>query len=148
MIVVDDDLRARLVGLEFPVGSFEVPGYEDWIARVCVGAPPSADGLLHPGSVLWGALRGSGFDLDRIIGLCGASWDDGVLFGETSVEQLRPMCAGVRYAVRGRFLDVERRAGRQIAEFDLVTYEMRIELEDVLVGRCTNAFVIPRRSAA
>jgi hypothetical protein len=140
-----DALRDRLVGLEFPVGSLLVRAYEDWIARDCVGASPSTDGLLHPSWTLLGALRGSGYDLEQIIRLCDASWDDGVLFGETQVEQVQPLRADIGYSVRGAFLDVERRSGRQIAAFDLVTYEICIELDDDLVARCVNSFVIPRK---
>lgn len=141
-------LRDRLVGMEFPTGTLRVPAYEDWIARDTIGASPSTDGLLHPGWTLFGALRSAGFDLERIIELCDASWDDGVLFGETTVEQLQPLRIGVEYAVGGTFLDVQRRKGRQIAEFDLMTYEIRITLDDETVTRCVNSFVIPRRRTA
>lgn len=143
-----EGLRGRLVGLEFPVGSLLVPAYEDWIARDCVGAPPATDGLLHPSWTLLGALRGSGYDLEDIIRLCDASWDDGVMFGETRVEQVQPLRADVEYSVRGTFLDVERRSGRKIAAFDLVTYEICIELDGDLVAQCVNSFVIPRRGSS
>jgi hypothetical protein len=143
-----DELRDRLVGLEFPTGTLLVPGYEDWIARDCIGAPPSTDGLLHPSWTLVGALRASGFDLDQIIALCGASWDDGVMFGEAEVEQVQPLRADVEYAVHGSFLDVQRRTGRTIAVFDLMTYEIGFELDGEIVCRCVNSFVIPRRRAA
>nr|MCW2728154.1 hypothetical protein [Aeromicrobium sp.] len=141
-------LRERLAGLEFPTGSLMVPAYEDWIARDTIGAPPGEDGLLHPGWTLFGALRAAGFDLERIIQLCGASWDDGVVFGETSIEQVQPLRVGVEYEVNGSFLDVQRRTGRQIAEFDVVTYEVRIEHDGETVTRCVNSFVIPRRRTA
>ena len=133
--------------MEFPHGSLVVEPYEDWLARDAIGADQTDGDLLHPSWILIGALRGAGFDLGEIIALCGATWDDGILFGEARVEQIEPLRRSPEYAIAGSFLDVERRTGRRVPEFDLVTYEMRIEHEKRVVGRCVNRFVIPRRSS-
>ena len=138
-------MRPDLVGLQFPVGALRIDPYEDWLARDCIGAPAATDDLVHPGWTLFGALRGAGYDLESIIQLCGASWDDGVLFGETVVEQIEPLRHSVDYVVRGSFVEVQHRTGRKIAECDLVSYELLIEHDDQLAVRCRNSFVVPRR---
>lgn len=142
------DWHARLVGTEFPPGALRVEPYEDWLARDAIGADQSEDGLLHPSWILNGALRGAGYGLGDIIELCGASWADGVLFGEARVEQIEPLRSSTDYTVVGCILDVQRRTGRRVPAFDLVTYEMRIEHGGSPVGRCVNTFVIPREVGA
>ena len=138
-------LRETLLARPFPEGSLTVEPYEDWLARDAIGSRQDGDGLLHPGWMLIGALRGAGFGLDEIIELCGVSWDDGVMFGETTVEQIEPLRAGQHYVVNGNFLDVQHRVGRTVGAFDLMTYEITVEYEARVVARCVNSFVIPRR---
>jgi hypothetical protein len=142
------DWHARLVGTELPPGTLRVEPYEDWLARDALGADPAEGDMLHPSWILNGALRGAGYDLAGLIELFGASWGDGVLFGEARVEQVEPLRSSVDYTVAGTVLDVDRRNGRRIRCFDVVTYEMRIERDGRVCARVRNRFVVPRHVAA
>ena len=115
------------------------------MARDAIGSRQDGDGLIHPGWTLIGALRGAGPGPDDIIGLCGVSWDDRVMFGETTVEQIEPLRARQHYVVNGRFLDVRHRVGRTVETFDLMTCAMTVEYEARVAARRVNSFVIPRR---
>ncbi|MCW2841094.1 MAG: hypothetical protein JWR55_2577 [Aeromicrobium sp.] len=141
------DWHARLVGTELPPGTLRVEPYEDRLARDALGGDRAEGDLLHPSWILNGALRGAGHDVAGLIELFGASWDDGVLFGEARIEQVEPLRASVDYAITGTVLDVERRNGRRVRCFDVVTYEMRVERDDRVFARVRNRIVIPRQVA-
>ncbi|MGV9870803.1 hypothetical protein [Rhodococcus koreensis] len=140
-----EQLKSDLLAYRFPPGSLRVLPYEDWLARDCIGAFPAEDGLLHPAWTLIGTFRGMGVDLSELFTLVGAADEDGVMFGETEIDQFGTLEIGRNYVVSGRFVDVERRSGRKIGTFDLVTFEVTIDNAGTVITRCRNSLVVPRR---
>jgi hypothetical protein len=124
------DLQARLVGHAFPGGTFVVEGYERWLSHDAMQAPPLPDGVLHPAWIVLGALRGMGVTIEELIALAGATPEDGVVFGETDLEQHAPLVGDRPYAVRGGVTGVTRREGRRVGAFDVLQIELTIEEPD------------------
>jgi hypothetical protein len=120
------DLEERLVGHAFPGGTFVVEDYERWLSHDAMQAPPLPDGVLHPAWIVLGALRGMGITLDDLIELCGATPEEGVVFGETDYEQHALLHSGTEYTVRGGVTSVTRREGRRVGPFDVVVIELTI----------------------
>jgi uncharacterized protein (TIGR03084 family) len=143
-----EQLRHDLTGYEFPDGALVVEGYEDWIARDCIGSPPAGDEFVHPGWLLFGAFRGMGLTLTELFHLVDAAEEDGVMFGETEIEQIAPLRRDTAYVVHGRITGITRRTGAKVGVFDLVSYELEIACDGEPSARCRNSLVVPRRSAA
>jgi hypothetical protein len=107
-------------------------------------APSLDPPLLHPVWAMLGALRGMGTDLAEVFALVDAT-EEGTLFGEAALEQLRPLSADVEYEVRGEVADVVRRQGRRAGPFDVLTLRLEIvEPGGEPAAVVTQAFVIPR----
>ncbi|GGL94651.1 hypothetical protein [Nakamurella endophytica] len=143
-----DELRERLVGHPFPGGSFRVAEYERWLSHDAMRSPALAAPLLHPVWILLGALRGMGISIDELTGLAGAGAHDGTVFGETEMEQRRPLRADVEYTVRGGVADLVRRVGRRAGTMDLLTFRLEIvEPTGEVAAVSSQTFVFPRRDA-
>lgn len=139
------ELQRRVVGHRLPGGSFEIADYERWLGHDAMLAPPLPDGLLHPVWILLGALRGMGVDTEELVGLVEARPTDGVLFGETALEQHIPLRAGRSYAVTGEVTDLTRRTGRRAGTMDLLTFTLSITDPDgALAAVSTQTFIIMR----
>jgi hypothetical protein len=131
-------------GKAVPGGTFRVEEYERVISHDALAAPPLEPPLLHPVWAILGALRGMGTDLADVFALVDAS-EDGTLFGEAELEQLRPLRAGVDYAVLGGVTDVVRREGRRAGAFDVLTLRLEIvEPGGESAAVVSQAFIIPR----
>ena len=142
-------LRGEIVGFRFPTGSLSVEGYENWLACDSLASVQLPDDVLHPGWILIGGFRGMGTSLTELFTLVGAAEDAGVMLGETTIEQTKPLRVGHRYAVEGEILDVVRRTGSRLGLFDLVTFQVRVLDDDgALAASSTNTFVVPRRRTA
>lgn len=142
------ELRARLIGHEFPGGEFSVEEHERWLSHEAMKSPPIKPPLLHPVWVLLGSLRGMGMTIEELVALADVS-PDGVLFGETELEQLEPLRTGVRYAVSGRIVSLERRQGKRAGTFDVLAFRMEIsgtgDDEGRLAASSTQSFLIMRQ---
>jgi hypothetical protein len=141
-----DVLRQRLVGHSFPGGVFRVESYERWLSHDAMRSPVIAGTALHPVWVMLGALRGMGLTIDELTALGEAGAEDGTVFGETLLEQRRPLQSGVEYTVRGGVTDIVRRVGRRAGTMDMMTF--RLELQDP-TGRTAavseQTFIFPRK---
>lgn len=134
-----------LVGRRLPDGALRIERYEDWLTRDAIGAPTSGQHP-HPAWALLGTFRGMGADLVELFDVMDAAQDDGVLFGEASVVQTAHLKFDRDYVVTSQIRDVRRRRGSKVPVFDLVDCLVSIEDADGQVVRCTNTFVVPRRS--
>lgn len=138
-------LRQRVVGHRLPGGSFEIADYERWLGHDAMLAPALPPGVLHPVWILLGALRGMGVSTEELIGLAEATPADGVLFGETTMEQHTPLRSGVPYRVTGAVTGLDRRAGRRAGTMDVLTFELSLTDPDgALAAVSTQAFLIMR----
>lgn len=141
-----DELRARAVGHQLPGGAFEVAEYERWLSHDAMLAPPLPPGVLHPVWILLGVLRGMGVSIEELVAIADARPDDGVLFGETTLRQERPLRTGVRYAVAGQVTGLTRRTGRRAGTMDLLTFELSVsEPGGALAAVSAQTFVILRK---
>lgn len=142
-----ESFRERVVGTRFPGGVFTVEEYERWLSHDAMHAPALPDGMLHPVWVLLGALRGMGLTTDELTAIADAGAHDGTLFGETELEQLQPLRAGVAYTVRGGVTDLVRRDSRRAGRIDLMTFRLEIVTPDGEVAAVSvQTFIFPRRS--
>jgi hypothetical protein len=138
-----------VIGHEFPGGEFTVAPYEHWLTCDAVGAPPSRDGVAHPMYVYYAALGGMGIGLDELFALVGATADDGVMFGEATIDVAQPLRVGATYRVSGSVTDVVRKSGRRAGVFDVVTFALDVSDDGgSVVGTSTNSFVFPRRGGS
>lgn len=138
-------LQDRVVGHRLPGGSFEIADYERWLGHDAMLSPPLPDGVLHPVWILLGALRGMGVSTEDLIGLVEATPDDGVLFGETTLEQHTPLRTGLRYSVTGEVTGLSRRTGRRAGTMDLLTFALSITDPDgAPAAVSTQTFIIMR----
>lgn len=137
-------MRARLVGYAFPGGPFTVEEHERWLSHEAMKSPPIPAPQLHPVWIVLGSLRGMGMTIEELVGLAGMEPGAGVLFGETEVEQIRPLRAGVAYSVSGGVTSLERREGRRAGTFDILTFRMELAERGETVATCTQAFILMR----
>ena len=143
-----DDLRDRLVGHRFPGGVFTIASHERWLGHEAMRSPELPDGQLHPVWIILGALRGMGLDTEELLALAGASSEDGVLFGETTLEQRSPLFAGVEYVVAGGIIGLTRRTGRRAGVMDLMEFELTATgPEGHVVGVSRQTFILLRGQA-
>ena len=141
-----ETLRAEIVGYRFPPGSLQVEAYENWLACDAFRSPHNSDDLLHPAWIVMGGFRAMGVSLAELNKLLRASEADGVMFGETTLEQIEQLRVGETYSVMGEIVDVVRRTGSRLGAFDLITFSLRLaDHKGRVVAASSNTFVVPRR---
>jgi len=140
-----DELEA-LVGWRFPGGTYTVEPWRVWLTNDVIGAPQRTDGIAHPMFCYYAAMAGLGISIDEMFTLCGASADDGPMFGECDVQQLRPLEVGAAYTVRGEITSAVRKEGARTGVFDIVTFQLEVVAPDDQVSSVvSNSFIFPRR---
>lgn len=141
------ELRERLIGYRFPTGHLCVQGYERWLSADCFVEPLTAGDELHPAWALVGGLRDMGVPFDELFRLAEARPEDGIFYGEVTIEAQQPLRAGVDYDVEGVILDLVRRQGARLGTFDLLTFELRLApRQGEPAATVTSTFVFGRRS--
>jgi hypothetical protein len=137
------DLK-KLIGYQFPGGSYTIEHYRNWLVNDVVGAEQRDDRLAHPMFCYFAALASMGLSLGDLFSLAGASADDGVMFGEAEIEIRRPLRVGETFEVSGEIITVDRKEGRKTGVFDVVGFELRLAEDGAVVGVSRNSFVFPR----
>lgn len=135
-----------LVGHRLPPGHLRIQRYEDWLARDAIGATVNGE-RPHAMWTVLGVFRGLGVDLAEFFSRLETTAEAGVLFGETRIEQVRPLEYDHDYAVQCEVTGVTRRHGSTVSVFDLVAYRVEIEDDQGVSVRCSNTFVVPRSAA-
>ena len=137
--------RERLVGYRLPGGEFRVQPHERWLSHDAMLNPGIPEPLLHPSWILLGGLRGMGMSIDDLIRLADSDPESGVVFGETELEQFRPLVADQRYLVSGEITDLRRRTTQRAGVIDLLDFRLDIRNESgELVASHTETFFFPR----
>lgn len=145
--VPDEDALQKLVGTEFPGGTFT---FEPWWVRLvndCALAPES-DGAASPVFVFLAGTAAMGMSWEELWALFGATEADGPMAGETETVVRHPLRVGATYLVSGWIVSAVRKRGARTGVFDLVGYQL--DLHDhagSLAATCTNSIVFPRSSA-
>lgn len=146
-IPTTDELEA-LVGWQFPGGSYTVEPWRVWLTNDVIGAPQRTDGVAHPMFCYYAAMAGLGISIDEMFTLCHASAADGPMFGESDIQQLRPLEVGATYTVRGEITSAVRKQGARTGTFDIVAFQLEVVAPDGDVSSIvSNSFIFPRRSS-
>jgi hypothetical protein len=139
---------AHLAGRALPDGEFTVTADEDRRLRAAIGdARPDADGA-HP---LWAYVatqRGIGIGVGALCELVDFDILDGPMLGSSELEYAADVRLGVAYRVTGEVVGVERKHGRKLGTFDVLTYrEQLVDPQGAAVATATNTFILPREDA-
>ena len=137
-----------LVGWQFPGGAYAVEPWRVWLTNDVLGAAQQTDGIAHPMFCYYAAMAGLGITIDEMFTLCYASADDGPMFGECDIQQLRPLEVGATYTVRGEITSAIRKQGARTGTFDIVAFRLEVVAPDGEVASVvSNSFIFPRRSS-
>lgn len=141
-----DALREEVVGRRFPDGSFTIERHEAWLSADALLSPPLPDSVAHPMYIYYVGLVGMGVSLDELFAMVHSSAAEGPMFGELTLEQLRPLRVGETVTIKGEIVDVDRKGGRS-GSFDIVTFVLTVvDADGDVAGSCRNAFIFPRRA--
>lgn len=145
-MLTEEELRA-IVGRPLPGGEYTVQPYVDWLVHDAVEAGDRGE-VAHPLFGFIAGLRGKGISLDDLFEICGATADDGPMFGEHETELHEPLRPGETYTVSGEFLSAERKQGKKVGIFDIVGFSLWLtDSRGTLAATTYNSFVFPRRPA-
>jgi hypothetical protein len=137
----------KLVGHPLPGGAYTIEHYRHGLMLDAVGGIARPDGLADPMEAYFGAIGGMGITLDQFYEMVGASADDGPMLGELEIQTLTPLEVGVTYSVRAVIAGVERKQGRQLHAFDIVTLRFELDTGGTTAAVVHAAFIFPRRDA-
>jgi hypothetical protein len=145
--VLSESELAAIVGRALPGGEYTITVHSNWIASDAVEGPPPGE-FAHPLFVYLAAARGKGMTWDEVFAVCGATADDGPMFGEHETEVRRPLRVGETVTLAGEFTSALRKRGRKAGVFDVIAFELRLTGADGEVAAVTrNSIVYPRRDA-
>lgn len=129
-----------------PGGSYRLAGYENWLGHDALYSEPEE--RPHPLMAFVAAQRGLGLTVEELFRSWGTEMSDGPMLTESTLEFPGEFRAEVDYEVRGEVLSVERKHGRTLGAFDLLTARFEIVEDGVgAVAVVTNTYALPRREA-
>jgi hypothetical protein len=147
-LVTEDELNA-LVGQTFPGGTFTPEYYFNWLTTDAVLAPELIKtGAAHPLIVYLATQAGMGLSLQELFDMFLGKSEDGPMLGEWGMEVHSPVRIGVKYAVTGGIVGVQRKTGKKTGVFDIIQFELQLREEsapDDLVAVTRSSFIFPRR---
>jgi hypothetical protein len=145
---MDWETVRALEGNLLPGGEFLIEPSEN--ATVCslLNCEPKSDGTAHPLYAYIATQRAMGITVDRLFEMFGLSIDSGPMLATTALVFWRtPLKTATKYQVRGQIQKVERKVGRKLGVFDLVSVELLLLEDGTPTARATNSFVMPRGAA-
>jgi hypothetical protein len=131
-----------------PGGTFRIAAHENWLTHYAFYSAP--DARPHPMVAFIAAQRGMGLSVAELFQVLDFDIEDGPLLAESFLEFNRPLSEGVEYAVSGRVAAVERKRGRKLGEFDLVTCVFDVTdpgAGEAPAATVTNIYALPRGRA-
>ena len=130
-------------------GTITIPQAESDRLATVLGSEPPASGRLHPLYGYIAAQRGIGVRIPELCALAEFDIDDGPMLGSLEVTIAGELEAGTEYAVDGEVLGIERKHGRTIGTFDVMTFRERLVAADgAVVATSRVSFVLPRKGPA
>jgi hypothetical protein len=123
-------LQARVVGYQLPGGVFTVADYERFLSHDAMKSPKLPAGVLHPTWVLLGALRGMGMTMEEVSEVAGATEDDVVMFGQSTIDQLVPLRSEISYTVAGEIRSLTQKQGKRGGTMHSYEVELTISTAD------------------
>jgi hypothetical protein len=144
MLMSWESVRA-LEGTALPGGDFLIEQAEN--AKLCsiLNCEPANDGTAHRLYAYVATQRAMGVTVDGLFAMFGLAMDEGPMLATTVLEfGSGPLKTATPYQVRGQIQKVERKQGRRLGVFDLVSVELQLLEWGATVARATNSFVLPR----
>lgn len=138
-----EELRRRCVGRSLPGGTVVLRPSEAWLGDDAMLARHSP-GALGAMWLLVVGLRGMGTSIEELVAMADAKMEDGVLFGELTLEERVPLVVDRTYAVHGGITDLVRKASGRGGVFDILEFRLEIRDGDRVDGLVTSAFVLQR----
>jgi hypothetical protein len=138
----------HLVGRSLPGGSWSFTAQESRQLHDAVYSAPEHG--THPIMAFLAAQRGLGVPVEELFRLFGTEMSDGPMLTETVVDPAGDLHPGTRYEVRAEVLAVERKSGRTLGLFDLLTarFEVFAPGGGDPVAAVVNTYALPRRPAS
>ncbi|MFC8663057.1 hypothetical protein [Streptomyces sp. NPDC057199] len=137
----------HLVGARFPGGEYSLAGYENWLAHDALYSVPRAEP--HPVVAFIGAQQGMGMTVAELFEWLDSDIDDGPLLAQCQMEFPQALEIGQRYWVSGVVRSIERKHGRSLGVFDLVTCVFHLSDENgEVAASITNTYAITRAGEA
>lgn len=138
---------AHVPGTALPEGTFTISRLEnDQLADVLGQSPYLDAGHVHP---LWAYIatqRGIGVGIAELCAIADFDVNDGPMLGSVDIEYSGRLQVDVQYRVVGEVVGIERKSGRRVGTFDVLTYRERLLAPDNSeVATVTNSFILPRR---
>jgi len=138
---------ADMVDRPFPGGHYTIEPYRAWLMADTV-ADTLQPSVVHPVHAWLGATEGMGITWDELFAWFDASADDGPMIGEHVTQLHQPLKVDETYQVSGHVVSVQRKRGKTLGVFDIVTYQLDLHDEaNDPVATCRNSIVFPRKSA-
>lgn len=127
-----------------PGGHWTLSADDDRLAHDVLHSPVTD--RPHPLLAFVGAQRGLGVTVPELFALFGTDMADGPLLTDCDLDLPGELRVGVAYDVRGEVLSVERKHGRTLGAFDLVTARFSITEPGaaVPVATVTNTYALRR----
>jgi hypothetical protein len=143
--VRDQSSPLDLTDTVVPGGTYRIVAHENWLAHYAFYSRPEA--RPHPVTAFIAAQRGMGLSVDELFKILKFDIDDGPLLAECVMDFNHQLREGVDYEITGRIASVERKWGRKLGEFDLVTCVFEVtdpSLGDGPAATVTNTYALPR----
>lgn len=129
--------------IDFAPATTRIDGWENWLFCDSIGAEPSYR-RVHPGLGFVVCVRASTVSILDLLALAGCRPEDGPMLVGTDVEIRVPLETGVDYEVGHRFVSLERRTGRTLGEYDLLTHRLSLSRDGEEDFVYTGRMALPR----
>lgn len=143
--MIDFAEMEKLAGKKLPGGPVAIRAWEDWLLSDAVFASASEKDA-HPIWAYLAPMAGIGLSWDEFFALAGAQADDGPMMGEIDIEIHEPLQTDIDYRAAGQIIKVERKGGRTLGVFDLLTFRVDLLAGERRVASSTQSIIFPRRN--
>jgi hypothetical protein len=134
----------HLIGTPLPGGQWSFGLHENWLLHDAVYSDPAE--TAHPIMAFIAAQRGLGVTVAELFALFGTDMADGPLLTESTLDLHDDLRPDTEYRVRGTVVSAERKSGRTLGVFDLVTarFDVLGPESEQPVASVTNTYALPR----
>jgi len=133
----------------FPGGTYRITREENLALCDAIGAEPDPSGRAHPIFYYIATQVGMGLTVAELCERCDFDVADGPMITHSDAEFEGELCVEKDYAISGEIVSLVRKPSRTFGAVDLLTYQLRMSLEEP--GYCvvaTNRWILPRREEA
>ena len=128
---------------EFPTTMVTIEGWENWLFCDAIGVEPSYD-IVHPGLGFLVCVRSSSVSLVDLLEMAGCRTEDGPMLVGSEIDCFEALRVGVTSEVGHRIESLDRKEGRSLGVFDLLTHRLTLSRHGQTVFAYTGRMVLPR----